>query len=203
MKKINCVIFDIGNVLVKWSPEDIVKATFGDDSQVEYHVQRIFKHDIWYSLNLGKLTEQEAIVQYNKILNYDINILKLLFNNIKHTQNLYAGTVEMLKQLYTQNYQLYALSDNILEVVAYLKQRYDFWQYFNDIIISAEVGLMKPSHEIFKLVLKKHKIKPKQSIFIDDYEPNVNAAQDLGMNGICFISPEQCKRALSNLGINL
>lgn len=48
------IIFDIGNVMVKWSPIDIIKLTFDEDSDIEYHVKNLFKHNTWIQLNANE-----------------------------------------------------------------------------------------------------------------------------------------------------
>lgn len=54
------VVFDIGNVVVRWDPSLIVSRTFGDMRPQEDLVREIFTHDIWYDLNLGRISEQDA-----------------------------------------------------------------------------------------------------------------------------------------------
>ena len=82
------IIFDVGNVLVKWSPADIIKATFLDisDDETVVYINKIFKTDIWTDLNLGSLTEEEAKIQYKKVTDLTTDDIDRLFDNIKSTQ---------------------------------------------------------------------------------------------------------------------
>lgn len=65
-----------------------------------------------------------------------------------------------------------------------LKKYAPFFSLFDDIVISANIGMMKPDAQIYNYLLKKHKLKPEHCVFIDDQEHNIKAAQDLGINGI-------------------
>lgn len=69
-------------------------------------------------------------------------------------------------------------------------------QYFDVVVYSAEVGLRKPDPQIFSLLLNKLDAKPEETIFVDDFSENINAAQALGMQTVQFCSPDQAKEEL-------
>ncbi|WP_242413526.1 hypothetical protein [Salinivibrio kushneri] len=54
------IIFDIGNVIVRWSPEEIIRLTLGDAADAHAHANQIFQSDTWQALNRGTLTEAQA-----------------------------------------------------------------------------------------------------------------------------------------------
>ena len=67
---------------------------------------------------------------------------------------------------------------------------------FDALIISAEVGVMKPEPKIYQLALDQLGVKAREAAFVDDTPVNVDAARALGMQGILFKEP---RRALSDL----
>ena len=67
---------------------------------------------------------------------------------------------------------------------------------FDALVISAEVGIMKPEPEIYQLALDKLGVSAREAAFVDDTPLNVEAARALGMHGILFREPV---RALSDL----
>lgn len=69
-------------------------------------------------------------------------------------------------------------------------------KYFDVVVYSAEVGLRKPDPQIFSLLLNKLDAKPEETIFVDDFSENINAAQALGMQTVQFCSPDQAKEEL-------
>ena len=82
-----------------------------------------------------------------------------------------------------------------------MREQYDFFTWFDDMVISGEVGLVKPDPAIFHLLLAKIGRTAQECIFIDDSSANVQSAQQMGFSAIQFHSPEQLEQNLSQLGI--
>ena len=78
----------------------------------------------------------------------------------------------------------------------------DLAKYFDEIVISSEVGMVKPSPEIFKHTLKLLKIEPSEAIFIDDNESHTQAAAKLGIQSIQFLSANQLGDELVKIGLS-
>jgi putative hydrolase of the HAD superfamily len=72
-----------------------------------------------------------------------------------------------------------------------LKEEFGILGVFDEVIISAEVGLIKPDPRIYQLAAEKLSIPTNQAIFIDDVAENVEAARKSGMFAIQFRSPSQ------------
>ena len=195
------VVFDIGNVMVKWSPAEIIRKTFGEDADVEYYLKAIFQHTLWYALNKGEMTEEEAKAQYREALGLSAGETDRLFDNIKDSQDLLDGSVKLLERLHEAGYPLYALTDNVKEIVAYLKRRYDFWKYFQGVVVSAEVNCLKPDPEIYYHLLESNGIEAGETIFFDDMPANVRGAQDVGLKAIQFQDAERCVSDLRDIGL--
>lgn len=202
-QQIKNIIFDIGNVVVKWSPDTIVAQTFAGAHDHAILVQRIFKHNFWLQLNRGELTEAAAKIRYQDHLNVSADKIDLLFETIKSSQSLIVGTVDLLKKLYNPRYKLYALTNNVKEIIDFLKLKYDFWHYFSGIVVSADVGCLKPHPEIFQHIVDLYQLKLHETVFIDDYHANVAGAQAHGIYGIQFFNAKQCESALQHIGVVL
>ena len=203
--KIKNIIFDVGNVIVRWSPIHIIEKTFPNLSTQEHRIllEKIFKSDTWINLNLGTISENTAKLNFiSSIEVFDQSKADTLFDYIKSTQELIPGTTNIIKTLHTNNYLLFALTDNVKEIMIYLQKRYDFWQYFSDVIVSANIGLKKPGKKIFEYALKKNNLKAQETIFIDDHLPNIEAANALGLHVILFSNAIDCLESLCNLGVN-
>lgn len=74
-----------------------------------------------------------------------------------------------------------------------------FEDVFDEMIISAEIGLMKPDPRIYRLALEKLGVQPEESVFLDDVLVNVEAARSLGMTGIHFTQPDKALDELKQL----
>lgn len=203
--KIKNIIFDVGNVIVRWSPLHIVKSTFPEHQshQHQLFIEEIFKSDIWIQLNLGQISEEEAKLKFiSRIDLLDVKRADELFNYIKSTQELIPGTTDIIEILHKNGYQLFALTDNVKEIVDHLQNKYDFWKYFIHTTVSAHVGLMKPNREIFDYTIQKNNLLPHETLFIDDHLPNTTTASMLGLHTILFSDSMSCLNELDQLGIN-
>jgi epoxide hydrolase-like predicted phosphatase len=84
------------------------------------------------------------------------------------------------------SYKIGLLSNAPDKLGYWLDENWDIKRFFDAVVYSAEVGIAKPDPRIYHLVLEELKVKPSQSLFIDDTPDNVEAAIALGMKAIRF-----------------
>ena len=176
------IVFDIGNVVVRWDPALISVRAFGQAEATAEVVRSIFADPLWLQLNRGEITEAEAKRAYCDGLERDPDHLDRLFFHIKDSQALIPGTVELMERLAKAGYRVFALSDNVQEIVLYLRQRYDFWKHFEGVVISAELGVLKPDPGIFGHLLQTFALEPEETVFLDDVLRNVEGARAVNMH---------------------
>ncbi|WP_135442173.1 HAD family hydrolase [Vibrio tasmaniensis] len=201
--QIKNVVFDVGNVIVRWSPLEITRLTFGELDDLETQARSIFQSTIWLDLNKGFLTESEAKLRYQQELDLSPLECDRLFYYVKQTQILLHGSVELIERVKRSGYGVYALTDNVVEIVEYLKSTYQFWPLFDGAAVSAELGMLKPQPEIYQALLSNNGLEASETVFIDDMPYNVEGAKAVGMAGIQFSDVSQCERELLALGIDL
>ncbi|SKA58464.1 HAD family hydrolase [Enterovibrio nigricans] len=201
--KIKNIVFDIGNVMVRWSPAEIARLTFGEGKQSQEKAETIFRSDTWLALNRGELTESEAKVDIMALSGISKAEVDALFYYIKETQILLFGSLALLKDAKSAGYKVFALTDNVHEIVSHLQTRFDFWPLFNGAIVSAEEGCLKPGADIFNRLVTKYDVSPEESVFLDDVQANVDGAKSVGFEAIVFVNASQAREALSTLGVVL
>ena len=76
---------------------------------------------------------------------------------------------------------------------------YPFLDTFDGVIISSEVGIMKPDARIYHLAAESVEAAPAEVLFIDDFIENVEGAKRIGMQAIHFTEPEHVRRQLADL----
>ncbi len=194
------IVFDVGNVLVRYDPDFIVTCAFPTHEDPKALVNGIFKHQTWYELNLGHISESEALKEYHSRLGLELAQLENMAQIIKESLVPIPGGIELLKQLHA-TYPLYALTDNTHEIMAYLQQRYDFWPLFKGIVVSASLGHLKPSKEIFQHLLNTYQLVAHETLFLDDIARNVEGARNVGIHAIQFENTEQTVNELKQFGI--
>ncbi|TXR54156.1 HAD family hydrolase [Reinekea thalattae] len=193
------VVFDIGNVIVRWAPLEIIRLALGEAKASEQLATSIFQSDTWLALNKGFISETDAKLQYQQSLGLSNLECDRLFYYVKQTQILIFGSVDLLKRVKAAGYGVYALTDNVHEIVAHLKSSYSFWPLFDGAIVSAELGLLKPQAEIYQELLTQYKLEASQTVFIDDMPHNVAGAKAIGIAGIQFENAAQCEQELCKL----
>lgn len=101
------------------------------------------------------------------------------------TQHLVPTAVEFAQSLKRQGYKLYILSNLCSESFAVIRNRHsEFFDLFDGIMISADVGFFKPDPNIYGHILKTYNINPATACFIDDTLINVQTAQNVGIHSI-------------------
>ncbi|HHF2936905.1 TPA: HAD family hydrolase [Vibrio diabolicus] len=199
--QIKNVIFDVGNVLVRWSPVEIVRLTFGHSVEAEKMAQLLFSSQIWKDLNKGIISEKEAKLCYQREHQVTAEEMDRFFYYVKHTQILLYGSVELLKRVKSAGYRVYALTDNVNEIVEHLRATYEFWPLFDGVIISSEVQLLKPQAEIYQALLSTYQLQAEETVFLDDMPYNVEGARAVGMEAIQFENAQQCESELKAMGL--
>jgi putative hydrolase of the HAD superfamily len=197
------IVFDVGNVLVRWDPHTIINQSFPNHVSPQSLMQAIFKHQTWYDLNLGLITEVEAIAQYHERLQIDKPSLELLIQIAKASLLPIEESILLLERLSRLEFKLYALTDNTKEIMIYLKEKYQFWQYFQGVVVSAEIGYLKPAQEIYQHLLTTYQLEPFETVFIDDLEKNIQGAKQCGIHGVVFQNTAQCIESLKALGVKV
>src|SRR5690606_40509743 len=110
-------------------------------------------------------------------------------------------SVEILAELRERGYRLLALTNWSAETFPIARERFGFLQWFEDIVVSGEVGLAKPDPRIFALAIERCRLQPDRTLFIDDAPRNVEAGRAAGLHVLQFLSPEQVRRDLTYIGL--
>lgn len=197
---IDTIVFDLGGVLIDWNPRHYYRQVFDSEEEMEYFLSEICSSSWNEQQDAGRafcdatalLAEQ--FPKYRKeIVAYDTHWEIMMKGPIEET-------VAMLEELKAcGKYKLYALTNWSSEKFPHALERFKFLQHFDGWVVSGEIKKVKPQPEIYQLLFEKFSIEPSRAVFIDDSLKNVEAARCLGMHGIHFTSPKECRAALTQL----
>ena len=182
MKKI---IFDLGNVLFKFHPEEFLSYFF-DTKTMEDLMIIIFCSDEWLELDLGNLTMQEVIDIFSKRNPQYEKEITFVLNNWSSMLIPIEKNVRILKKLKEMGYPLYILSNFHKKTFEEMKKKHDFLDLFDGGIVSAYEHIIKPDERIYKLILERYHLKAEECLFIDDVLDNVLGARSVGMHAYHF-----------------
>ena len=199
---IKTIFFDIGGVLIDIHPErtyqylsdsadvevSMVKESFPWDAHDQYE-RGIMNNDDWF------ITYKESLPQPCCLKRSDFwNAWKLLLGEEKNTVNI----LEALNK----QYSIWLLSNtNPKHIQDEIEKRYLFPSLVNGAVYSFDVGVRKPEKEIYEIAMQRANANPQECLFIDDLLENIQAAKQIGIEGVHFISSEQLKQELVHLGI--
>ena len=199
------VVFDIGNVLVRWDSLGIVETAFGlsGDAAVMRRDQLFAATEIWRALNRGELTQTQAMDAYVAEGYLTTAEAEALFVAIYDSLAPLPDTPPLMRRLSSAGYRLFALTDNVREIVSHLSSMHDWWGMFEHVTNSAEIGILKPAPGIYRHLLETGSLVPEQTVFFDDMPGNVAGAQALGMHAFVFVDAARAEHDLRSLGVNL
>ena len=101
------------------------------------------------------------------------------------------GTVAILRELDARGTPLYCLTNFSTEKLPLCLSRFDFFEAFDGIVVSGEIGMVKPDRAIYDHLVETYGLTPAQCLFIDDNQDNVAGARQAGWQAIRFVSPGQ------------
>src|SRR5215469_2971199 len=105
------------------------------------------------------------------------------------------------KYLISSGQPLYCLTNFSAETYPPTFQRFESLRWFRGVLVSGEVGVIKPDRHIFELLLERFAIDPKRAVYIDDAAANVDAARPFGIHAIHFTTATNLRAELTELGL--
>lgn len=179
-------IFDIGNVLVDFKPEQFLHALLDNPSNEGKLNEIIFKSDEWVKLDEGTITPEEACMNFcAREPEYKELIVKVM-DKIPDMLTPIRETSDMLPKIKNLGHKLYYLSNYHEGLSRFILNKYSFFELFDGGVFSCDVHMIKPYPEIYHYILDKYGLDPKDCVFFDDTEENVAAAEKLGIKGVLF-----------------
>lgn len=193
------IIFDIGNVLIQFKPQEFLKEKYVDEKKCDELFKLIFKSEEWLMLDKGTITEEEAVERFSQRKPEYKNECAEIMRDWHDMHIPMKDTVELLKDLKNKGYEIFLLSNYHRKAFEVISDRFDFLGLANGKIISSHVQLLKPDKEIYEALLKNYNLKAEESVFIDDTLVNIEKANELGIHGIWFKNVKSLREELSKL----
>lgn len=194
-------VFDLGGVLIDWNPRYLYRKLFnGDQNAMEHFLANICTPS-WNTEQDAGRSFAEGCALLKTVHPEAAYLIDAWFERYDEMlAGPIQGTVDLMSNLRHKGIPLYALSNWSAETFPFALKRFEFLKWFEGIMLSGEVGLVKPDPKIYDLFLKTFAINPASAVYIDDLEPNVRSAAAVGMHGILFTDPAALRNDLSRAG---
>jgi putative hydrolase of the HAD superfamily len=190
------VIFDFGGVLVRWQPQEIIDHFYEDEDLRGRLRDEVFQHPDWLEMDRGTLEDADAVQRFAARMKRPAAEMRELLQRVKDSLVPMAASLEIVNGLVQRGIPVYGLSNMSSSTFAHLEDRHAIWDVFRGIVISGHIKLVKPDPRIFEHISKAYGLVPEETAFIDDLQPNVEAASRCGFRGIQFESAAQCRGEL-------
>jgi 2-haloacid dehalogenase len=196
------IIFDVGGVLLDWNPRHLYRKFFNGDHEGMERFLREIDFNNWNLHQDAGRPFSEAVALLSAEHPQWAELIQAYHSRWEESiLGPIEGSVEILAELRQSGYPLYALSNFSIEKFALVQNRYDFFSWFEHILLSAQVQLAKPDPKIFQVFLEQIEQEPGQCLLIDDSGPNIETARQLGFDVIHFQSSGQLRAELNQRGI--
>jgi len=196
------VIFDIGNVLVGWSPRALYEKVVPDAALLEHLLANVITLD-WHTHHDAGLPMAEGVRRLAGRHPEHADLIDLFRTRWHETIGPPdTGVVDILERLARgKRVGLFALTNFSAETYPEFAANHPFMARFDDVLVSGEVGLVKPDPRIYALAIARFRVTPARTLFIDDRDENVAAARGAGMLGHQFKDARTLAAALADLGL--
>lgn len=197
------IIFDMGQVLIRWNPEEMLAAfDLPEADQTEIR-RELFTGVEWIQQDRGVLTT--AQVAEKVCARLPERLYCVVEDLVFHWHDRFLipmpGMAELVRDLKNRGYSLYLLSNAGTPLRSYFP-RIPGAEYFDGLMVSAEEVLLKPQHEIYERLYERFDLNPAECWFIDDSPANIEGAILTGMQGTIFRGDAaELRNALHQAGI--
>jgi glucose-1-phosphatase len=201
IRKYSAIVFDLGKVLIPFDYalainklnqiEEGLGDRFKDFYKSNYHFHRDFE--------CGKISEDDFVKKMLEVVDHkiDAETFKKYYADIF---SLHEDVISLLPEL-KKNYKLFLLSNTDPLHQKYGWQKYEFLKYFDKLILSHEVGSVKPEEKIYREVEKASGLPSEEHFYIDDIQEYVDAAINLGWDAVWFVDYQKLVSDLKNRNI--
>ena len=202
--RIRTVVFDLGNVLVRWDRRLLFEKLIDDPVELDRFLDDVLTLEVNADLDRG-VPLAEVTESLAGRFPAQRSLIEAFRDRWEETLGeILSGTVTILEELSADpDLQLLALSNWGKDTFARSESRLPFLAHFHGLVISGREGVVKPDPAIFRLLCERHRVDPRRAVFVDDSETNTRVAADLGFHTVLFESAEQLRDRLRGLGLDL
>ncbi len=194
---INTVVFDIGMVLVYFRWRELF-ADLGFTGEKFDKIASATVHNPWWNeFDKGIMSVEEVVDKYVQAApEYGVEIAKI-YDYSHQFIEVFDYTDSWIRELKERGYKVYVLSN--WSKPAYEANKNTHMKFLEETdggILSFREGIIKPDPAIYQLLCDRYQINPKEAVFLDDNETNIEAARKYGLHAIHFKNYEQAREEL-------
>ena len=188
---------------VEWNPRHLYRKIFADPARMEWFLADVCSPDWNLAQDAGRpwhAAEAEAIARHPAEAEAIRAFRARWHEMIPHA---IPESVRLLEDLAGAGVPLYAITNFAADTFAETRARFGFFAHFQGIVVSGELGIVKPDGRIFEHLANRHGVDLAASVFIDDNTGNCAGARAAGMQAIHFTAPGEARATLRAAGLGV
>lgn len=186
MDMIRNIVLDMGNVLLDFNPNVIIDKVCDTDEEKQIIYKELFCGEEWIMGDYGRITNAERFDGIKERVPEAMHAkLKECVDNWDICMKPVDGAQDFCKLVKNKGYKVYVLSNACNKFYEYFPKEYEL-DFFDGIVVSSDVHIIKPEKGIYEYLLKKYDLVPEECLFIDDRVDNVEGAREAGMQAVVF-----------------
>ena len=194
------IIFDLGKVLVHFDFKRGYRELEGLCPYPAAEIpRRLAPTGLVFRFETGQMEPRDFVEQVSRAL--DLNVTYERFCEIWGGIFCHTLVPESLLEGLAVRYRLLLMSNTNQLHFEIIRRNYPLIRHFHHLILSHEVGAMKPSPEIYRAAIARAGCRPEECFFTDDMPDFVEGARKLGIDAVQFQSAEQLEGELRSRGI--
>jgi HAD superfamily hydrolase (TIGR01509 family) len=197
------VVFDVGNVLVRWDPRLLYRDLIPDPERLDWFMQNVCTAAWNIEQDRGRSWEEAVALLVAEHPEWEREIRAYDERWHETVPGIIEDSVATLKELKARGDKVYAITNFSREKWAESLIRFPFLQSFDGVVVSAHERLIKPDPAIFHVLLERYGLTAGDCIFVDDSAKNIAAADGVGMRTVHFVEPIDLRAALRERGLAL
>jgi len=197
---INTIIFDLGAVLIDWNPHYMYRTIFSDEEEMKNFLATVTTSDWNEEQDAGRSLAEGTEILVKQFPEHEANIRAFYGRWDEMLGEAFDDTVEIFKELKESGkYKIYALTNWSAETFPVALERFEFFHWFDGVVVSGAEKMRKPAPEFYQLLLDRYHVKADEALFIDDNHRNILAAEKLGIHCVHFVGAEDLRERLESL----
>ncbi|WP_445502236.1 HAD family hydrolase [Microvirga sp. G4-2] len=180
------VVFDIGNVLLRWDPRHLYRRIFEDEAEMEWFLSHVCTPSWNVEQDRGRDWDEAVALLVKDHPKHESAIRAFHERWTETVTGAYEQNVALLLQLREAGVPNYCITNFSGQKFILAKQRFPFLAEFDGIIVSGDERLLKPDPAIYHLLFDRYALEAADCVFIDDSRANIETARNVGMHAIHY-----------------
>ena len=184
------LIFDFGQVLIRFSPIDMTRAFVSDEERAGRICSVIYDRLYWDRLDDGTISDEELLSAACKRLpEEDHEIARFAYDHGFEACKWIDGMPELVKKCKDAGFGIYLLSNvsaHFAETYQGISKYAELFALFDGLVFSGPLRMVKPDRAIFDHLLSTYSLSPEDCLFIDDSQKNLDGAARAGIGTYLF-----------------